>query len=125
MKEKIKGIPRNMAFNVIGGIVILLALFGMILSSLGLISFTNSYKKGYSKSTFHIAETAASLVNGDHLRLYLDGEFPSEYAQTKHYLDVFCEKFSSRISQRILLYTKDYNHDGQTTCLPVYHTQFL
>ena len=85
MKEKIKGIPRNMAFNVIGGIIILLALFGMILSSLGLISFTNSYKKGYSKSTFHIAETAASLVNGDHLRLYLDGEFPSEYAQTKHY----------------------------------------
>ena len=110
MKEKIKGIPRNMAFNVIGGIVILLALFGMILSSLGLISFTNSYKKGYSKSTFHIAETAASLVNGDHLRLYLDGEFPSEYAQTKHYLDVFCEKIHVTLIYVIRVDQMDYNH---------------
>jgi len=40
-------------------------------------------------------------------------------------LDVFCEKYSSRISDRILLYTKDYQKDGETTCMPVYFTQFL
>ncbi|MBQ1654769.1 MAG: ATP-binding protein [Bacteroidales bacterium] len=40
-------------------------------------------------------------------------------------LDVFCDKYSSRISDRILLYTKDYQQDGETTCLPVYFTQFL
>ena len=40
-------------------------------------------------------------------------------------LDVFCDKYSSRISDRILLYTKDYQQDGETTCMPVYFTQFL
>lgn len=40
-------------------------------------------------------------------------------------LDVFCDKYSSRISDRILLYTKDYLQDGETTCMPVYFTQFL
>lgn len=52
-------------------------------------------------------------------------EVKSSGYNTHRSLDVFCEKFSSRISQRILFYTKDYNQDGQTTCLPVYHTQFL
>ncbi|MBQ2573110.1 MAG: ATP-binding protein, partial [Bacteroidales bacterium] len=37
-------------------------------------------------------------------------------------LDVFCDKYSSRISDRILLYTKDYQQDGETTCMPVYFT---
>lgn len=40
-------------------------------------------------------------------------------------LDVFCDKYSSRISDRILLYTKDYQQDGETTCMPMYFTQFL
>ena len=40
-------------------------------------------------------------------------------------LDAFCEKFSSRIGERYLLYTKDFQKDGATTCLPVYFTPFL
>ena len=40
-------------------------------------------------------------------------------------LDVFCEKFSHRIGERLLLYTKDYARDGQTVCVPVYFTPFL
>ena len=40
-------------------------------------------------------------------------------------LDVFCEKYSSRISDRILLYTKDFQKDGATTCMPVYFTPYL
>ena len=40
-------------------------------------------------------------------------------------LDAFCEKFSSRVGDRILIYTKDYAKDGMTTCLPVYLTQFI
>lgn len=40
-------------------------------------------------------------------------------------LDAFCDHFSSRISQRILLYTKDYQKDGATICLPIYFTPFL
>ena len=52
-------------------------------------------------------------------------EVKSSGYNTHKSLDVFCEKFSSRISERILLYTKDYRKDGAVTCLPVYYTPFL
>ena len=40
-------------------------------------------------------------------------------------LDAFCKKFSSRVSERFLVYTKDYRKDGATTMLPVAMTMFL
>lgn len=40
-------------------------------------------------------------------------------------LDAFCQKFSSRVLQRYLIYTKDLKKDEQTLFLPVYLTQFL
>ena len=40
-------------------------------------------------------------------------------------LDAFCQKFSSRILQRYIIYTKDLQKDEQTLFLPVYLTQFL
>ena len=40
-------------------------------------------------------------------------------------LDSFCEKYASRISDRYLIYTKDYQKDGATICLPVYFIPFL
>ena len=52
-------------------------------------------------------------------------EVKSSGYKTHKSLDVFCEKFSHRIGERILLYTKDYARDGQTVCVPVYFTPFL
>lgn len=52
-------------------------------------------------------------------------EVKSSSYRTHKSLDAFCEKFSSRIGERILLYTKDYQKDGTTSCLPVYFTPFL
>lgn len=40
-------------------------------------------------------------------------------------LDAFCDKFSSRIQERVLLYTKDYQKDGITQCIPIYFTPLL
>ena len=40
-------------------------------------------------------------------------------------LDAFCEKFSNRVGERFLVYTKDYCRDGVTTLLPVVMTMFL
>lgn len=40
-------------------------------------------------------------------------------------LDLFCEKYSQRIGERYLLYTKDYRREGQTQCVPVYMTGLL
>lgn len=40
-------------------------------------------------------------------------------------LDAFCDKFSSRIGERILLYTKDLSHDGQTRLIPILMATFI
>ena len=40
-------------------------------------------------------------------------------------LDEFCKKFSSRIGDRILLYTKDYYKDGMIQYVPIYFVPFL
>lgn len=40
-------------------------------------------------------------------------------------LDVFREKFSDRILQRYLIYTKDYRKEEDIICLPVYMVMFL
>ena len=40
-------------------------------------------------------------------------------------MDEFCKKFSSRISNRYLLYTKDLRKDGETLLVPVYMTPLL
>lgn len=52
-------------------------------------------------------------------------EVKSSGYKTHKSLDVFCDKFSHRIGERILLYTKDYALDSQTVCVPVYFTPFL
>lgn len=40
-------------------------------------------------------------------------------------LDKFFEKYSSRILQKYLIYTKDISKDTDTLCVPVYMAQFL
>ena len=52
-------------------------------------------------------------------------EVKSSGYKTHKSLDKFCEKFSSRIGERYLVYTKDYHKDGETIYLPVYMTGLL
>ena len=40
-------------------------------------------------------------------------------------LDAFCEKFSERVGERFLVYTKDLRKDGATTLLPVMMTMMV
>ena len=40
-------------------------------------------------------------------------------------LDAFCEKFSHRIRDRYLVYTKDLRQDGETLKIPVYMVGLL
>lgn len=40
-------------------------------------------------------------------------------------LDAFCLKYSDRIDRRYLVYTKDFQQDGQTWLLPAYMTPLL
>ena len=52
-------------------------------------------------------------------------EVKSEGYSTHKSLDEFCTKFSSRISNRYLVYTKDLRKDGATIMLPVYMVGLL
>ena len=52
-------------------------------------------------------------------------EVKSSGYNTHKSLDAFCEKYASRVAERILLYTKDYRKDGATICLPVYFAPLL
>ena len=52
-------------------------------------------------------------------------EVKSSGYKTHASLDAFCEKFSNRISNRYLIYSKDYGKDEATTLLPVFMTIFL
>ncbi len=52
-------------------------------------------------------------------------EVKSSGYKTHASLDAFSKKFSDRISDKFLVYTKDYGKDKDIICLPVYLTQFL
>ncbi len=52
-------------------------------------------------------------------------EVKSSGYKTHKSLDLFCEKFSSRVGKRFLIYTKDLRKEGPITYLPVFMTQFL
>ena len=52
-------------------------------------------------------------------------EVKSSSYKTHKSMDLFCNKYSSRIGNRYLMYTKDYNKDGALQMVPVYFTPLL
>jgi sigma-B regulation protein RsbU (phosphoserine phosphatase) len=74
-----------MAANIIGATVLLLVIFGLIVSLLGVANFTSSFKKEFAVTSYHMADTATTLVNGDHIDAYIRGEETEEYDQTMDY----------------------------------------
>ena len=52
-------------------------------------------------------------------------EVKSSGYKTHTSLDVFARKYSGRILQQYLVYTKDLKKEGEIVCLPVYMTCFL
>ena len=52
-------------------------------------------------------------------------EVKSSGYKTHSSLDAFSEKYSSRISRKILAYTKEYKSDGDIDFIPIYMMQFI
>ena len=97
-----------MAVNIIGAIVLMLALLGIIVSALGFLSFTRAFKKEYSVTTYHMADTASALVNGDHIDEYLAGEEREEYQRSLGYLDGYCQRMNVSLVYVIQVDRSDY-----------------
>ena len=98
----------NMAVGIISAIVLLLVLFGLLSSIFGLESFTKAFKKEYSTSTYHMADTAARQISGDHFEEYLAGRETEEYNSTKEYLDAYCRNMNVSMIYVILVDQSDY-----------------
>jgi sigma-B regulation protein RsbU (phosphoserine phosphatase) len=97
-----------MTVNIIGTAVLLLVVLGVIVSIIGLVNYTDAFKKEYTTTTYHMADTAAMLVNGNHLEDYLAGRNTEEYERTKNYLDTYCKKISVSLVYVIVVDQSDY-----------------
>ena len=104
----IKRMKFSMAVSLIAAIILSLVLQGIITSTFGFWGHFRSFRREYTDTARHIADTAACMVNGDHIDAYLAGEKTEEYQRAKRYLDVFCEKMSVSLIYVIKVDTKDY-----------------
>ena len=75
-----------------------------------------------SETSNHLYEVDFLLSNGTKIDPI---EVKSSGYKTHKSLNLFCEKFSSRVNKRYLVYTKDLRKEESITYLPVYMTQFL
>ena len=106
--NRIHTMRTSLTANIIGAIVLLLSVFGLIVSTLGFICFTSAFKAEYNSTTYHMADTAASLVTGDHLEDYLDGKETEEYEKTQHILDRYCQRMHVSLVYVIAVDQSDY-----------------
>ena len=105
----IKKLRSNLAFNIISAIVILLIFFSFIVSTIGYISFTNAFKREYKTATYHMANTALMLVNGNNIDKYLDcNGNDAEFVQSQTRLDTYCIKMNVSIVYVIKVDTSTY-----------------
>ena len=108
MKGLLSKLKSSLAFNIIGFMVVLLMLFGLAICTVSLVDFTNIYKSESALSTYHMADTATTLVNGDHIDSYLAGEEYEEYLLSQRRLDVYCEKIHVSLIYVIKVDRSDY-----------------
>ena len=98
----------SMSMNVLGGLVFLMLLFGLIVSIIGNSCFVNAFKDEYATVTYHMADSAASFINGNHIDDYLAGREEEEYTQTKRRLDISTQKMNVSLLYVIAVDTSDY-----------------
>lgn len=88
--NKFNRIRKSLSFNIISATAVLLLVFGIVISAIGYISFTNTLKKEYETTTYHMATTATSLVEGDLIDDYLNDEELASYYTSYDYLKKYC-----------------------------------
>ena len=108
MKETIQKLRSSMAANVIGVIIAAILLFGGIVTVVFWKIFSESFEEEFSESSYHMADTASVLVDGDHIDEHLAGAEMEEYRATKGYLDTFCQRMNVSLIYVISVDTSDY-----------------
>ena len=90
------------------GIITLLVIFSAIVSIIGSQCFVGAFTKEYTIVTTHMADSAATFVNGDNIAQYLSEEEMQEYTQTKEHLDSLCKNLRVSLIYVISVNREDY-----------------
>lgn len=106
---KFKKINHNLAFNIVAAVVLLLIVFGGVLSVIGYFTFTKNLTNQYIKQSYAIADLSSAIVDGDKIDYYLTvGEDDDSYKLTQSRLDVILEKQACTLIYVIKVDTSDY-----------------
>lgn len=107
--NKLKNFTSGFAFRMISGIILWLWLFTVIISAIGYMQFTKSLTQEYNDSAFRTAESAAMLVDGDKIDLYLQEGFnDAEYDDRWNRMNVLCQKQNVTLIYVIKVDTSNY-----------------
>ncbi len=106
--KTVRKIRSSMAASIIGSIILSLVIFGIIVCTFGFVSFSRAIKKEYSTTTWHMADTAAAQINGNHIDAYLEGKEKVEYTETLIAMDEYCHRMNVSLIYIIKVDTEDY-----------------
>ena len=105
----IKHYVSSLTFRLIGGILMMLLVYNLIVQTIGYHQFTESLTKEYNDSSFRTAETAVTLVDGDKIDEYLRTNGDSdEYRDRLNRMDILCDKQNVTLIYVIAVDTSDY-----------------
>ncbi|MBP5444874.1 MAG: PP2C family protein-serine/threonine phosphatase [Acholeplasmatales bacterium] len=88
--SKFKKVISSLSFNIISAIVILLLVFSLIVSSIGYVSFTDTLKREYKTTTYHMTEAAKALVDETKIDDYLNDTMRADYEYRRTNLKSYC-----------------------------------
>ena len=88
--SRLKKTVSSFSFNIISAIVILLLVFSLTVSSIGYASFTDTLKREYKTTTFHMTNAAKALVDETKIDGYLDGKEIDDYNVRYTNLKSYC-----------------------------------
>ena len=99
----------HMSLSILGGIISMLLLFGFIVCVIGNSCFVGAFKDEYSSVTYHMADAAATFVDGDDLSSYLQTGETEEYMDTERKLERCCYKLNVSLIYVIQVDTARYD----------------
>ena len=103
--------PNSITFKNNFSIAVLLTLFAVIISSIGIRAFNEAMYEQYEEGAFGIAESAVRFVNGDKLYIYEEnGGTSEEYQQSWKQLDRICNGSGAMFIYVIRPDLTDYGH---------------
>jgi len=107
--KAVKKLRSNLVFIIVSSIVVVLLLFSTIVSLIGFFIFSDTIKSVYANTTYHMALTATTLVNGNNIDTYLaSGGTSVDYKQSENYLDKYCDRMGLTLIYIIKVDTSDY-----------------